>query len=201
MERAQKKQIELIGWRGATILQGLFHTPRPADSVLRACSMLPVKDFPNYLISSEGNLWSKKQKRFLQSNFSNGYRRATLFGNNKTKKRIKIHRLVLLAFKGEPQKGQVSRHLNDIKADNRLLNLTWGTRSENSKDAYRNNKQSSIGENNPNAKLTTQEVREILDLYKHKIFNQLELGRLYGITNSAISLIVLRKKWFSVHNP
>jgi len=52
--------------------------------------------------------------------------------------RPRIHRLVLLAFRGRPQKGQMSRHLNDIKTDIRLENLCWGTKGDNHRDYYRN---------------------------------------------------------------
>ncbi len=45
-----------------------------------------------------------------------------------------VHRLVLLAFRGEPPVGNECRHLNGNRTDNRLVNLAWGTHSENSID-------------------------------------------------------------------
>ena len=53
-------------------------------------------------------------------------------------KRLRVHRLVLFAFRGLPKYKQEGRHLNDIKTDNQLSNLKWGTRGENCKDFYRN---------------------------------------------------------------
>lgn len=49
-----------------------------------------------------------------------------------------VHRLVLLAFRGEPKKGEEARHLNDQREDARLENLEWGSRSENLYDRGRN---------------------------------------------------------------
>ena len=45
-----------------------------------------------------------------------------------------VHRLVLLAFQGEPKPGQETRHLNGDPKDNRLENLAWGSRKENRAD-------------------------------------------------------------------
>jgi hypothetical protein len=45
-----------------------------------------------------------------------------------------VHRLVLSAFCGSPETGQECRHLNGIQTDNRIENLAWGSRSENSID-------------------------------------------------------------------
>lgn len=46
-----------------------------------------------------------------------------------------VHQLVLEAFVGPPEPGQVCRHLNGVSSDNRLSNLTWGTHSENRLDS------------------------------------------------------------------
>lgn len=49
----------------------------------------------------------------------------------------KLHILVLEAFVGPRPDGMVGRHKNDIKSDNRLDNLCWGTQSENAIDRVR----------------------------------------------------------------
>lgn len=48
-----------------------------------------------------------------------------------------VHRLVLEAFVGPCPAGQECLHGNGIPSDNRLRNLRWGTRSENSLDALK----------------------------------------------------------------
>jgi hypothetical protein len=49
-----------------------------------------------------------------------------------------VHSFVYEAFNGPPQEGQVCRHLNDIKLDNRPVNLAWGSHEDNYADAKRN---------------------------------------------------------------
>lgn len=46
-----------------------------------------------------------------------------------------VHRLVMAAFIGPCPDGQEVRHMNGVRADNRLENLQYGTRSENIRDA------------------------------------------------------------------
>ena len=63
-----------------------------------------------------------------------GYPWVTLGGRDKRA----IHRLVLLAFVGPMPSGMISRHLNDVKTDNRLSNLQYGSQSQNRYDSVRN---------------------------------------------------------------
>lgn len=65
-----------------------------------------------------------------------GYATVSLCRDGKAR-RVVIHRLVLEAFVGPKPPGQVTRHLNGDKLDNRLENLTYGTYSENAQDAVR----------------------------------------------------------------
>lgn len=45
-----------------------------------------------------------------------------------------VHRVVLLAFVGQRPDGRVTRHLNGDKLDCSLVNLAYGTQSENLRD-------------------------------------------------------------------
>lgn len=49
-----------------------------------------------------------------------------------------VHSLVLEAFIGPCPPGLMACHANDDPTDNRIENLSWGTRSKNSYDAVRN---------------------------------------------------------------
>jgi len=98
-----------------------------------------------------------------------------------------------------PPKGptdQVLRHLNDIKTNNRIENLAWGTRSDNAFDAIRNGKwRAPKGIAHSRAKLTEDDVREVRRLYATGKFTQQELALKFGVSQMTISNIVRRKLW------
>jgi hypothetical protein len=57
---------------------------------------------------------------------------------NLSRRTHKVHRLVLQAFVGPCPPGMECLHDNDVKTDNHLENLSWGTSSANKFDAVRN---------------------------------------------------------------
>lgn len=68
-----------------------------------------------------------------------GYLLITLYAGSKaSKKMTKIHWVIMETFVGPRPPELEVRHLNDIKSDNRLENLVYGTGVENWED-WRNN--------------------------------------------------------------
>ncbi len=52
-------------------------------------------------------------------------------------KRHAVHRLVLMAWCGEPSSSApICRHLDGDPTNNRLANLAWGTPKQNARDAF-----------------------------------------------------------------
>jgi hypothetical protein len=49
-----------------------------------------------------------------------------------------VHHAVLLTYVGPRPDGHEGRHLNDDPTDNRVENLSWGTRLQNADDRRRN---------------------------------------------------------------
>ncbi len=90
------------------------------------------------MVSSEGRL----AKLMALTPTKTGYVQLGVPEFPGAKKRIRryLHDLVLTAFAGPRPAGAVARHLNDIRTDNRIENLVWGSRSENQMDAFRNGK-------------------------------------------------------------
>jgi len=68
--------------------------------------------------------------KIIEPSYSHGYQNVSLFRNGR-QKNMRVHRVVMLAFVGPLPQGMVTRHLNGIKDDNRLTNLTYGTQREN----------------------------------------------------------------------
>jgi len=109
-------------------------------------------------------------------------------------KTVTVHRLVCMAFHPNPENKETVNHINGIKTDNRPENLEWATRSENVRHAVDTGlKPSSFGEKNGSAKLTDSHVLEIRSKRPTKKLAELALE--YGVTETMISNICLRKAW------
>ncbi len=93
-------------------------------------------DVPGYLVSSEGRM----AKLMSLTPSKNGYVQLSIPTSKGAKTRIRryLHDLILTTFVGPRPEGAVARHLNDTPTDNRVVNLAWGSRSENQFDAFRN---------------------------------------------------------------
>jgi hypothetical protein len=92
----------------------------------------PIDGQPGYFVSDEGQV--RHHQRVLKGTFHpKGYKyvhtRDGMF---------KVHKLVAAAFLG-PNPGKLYVcHINDVKADNRVENLRYGTPSDNMRDRTRN---------------------------------------------------------------
>lgn len=106
----------------------------------------PIKDYPGYLISNYGEVYSSKSDKILTQYIDNiGYYRTQIINENgKIKKRI--HRLVAGAFCEPASKNHIHvDHKDGNKLNNMAINLRWATPSENAKNAHRNNSNLSQG--------------------------------------------------------
>lgn len=101
-----------------------------------------------YLIDSLGNVVSlpKIQGRRLHNKYKIlntkvnkfGYKEVALTKNGKTKTLL-LHRLIAQHFVPNPNDLPCVNHKNGVKADNRIENLEWCTKSQNTKHAFDNN--------------------------------------------------------------
>ena len=124
-----------------------------------------------------------------------GYERVTL-SVNKKKWRPGVHRLVLLTFLGSCPEGHEANHKDGNTANNKLDNLEYVTKSQNQLHSIRVLKNHhSLGENNPQNRLTTEQVKEIRELYSKTKRNSPELGKVYGVSSTTIRSIANRLTW------
>jgi len=91
-----------------------------------------IQDFPNYNISSFGNIKNIITDKPLKPSLKSGYYHVSLVNNN-TKKSFKIHRLVALAFLQNLDNKPEVNHIDKNKLNNTIDNLEWVTRQENNK--------------------------------------------------------------------
>ena len=93
-----------------------------------------IKDFPNYFITTDGKVISKKFKepRIMKTwkQHGGGYENIKLCKENKTYHFL-IHRLVAEAFIPNPNNYPEVNHINRDTTDNRVENLEWCSRKMN----------------------------------------------------------------------
>lgn len=166
---------------------------------------LPIRGYEGlYEVSDMGRVRSldrvcsdgkrRKGRILRQGDNSDGYLLAKL-SHRGTVKTKTTHSLVAEAFIGRrPGKGQVN-HINGKRADNRVDNLEWVSRSQNMLHAYRVlGSASNVGERNPNTKLDKLAVIEIRVAHAAGA-SYSELAERHGISGSHVRNIVTRENW------
>jgi len=113
---------------------------------------------------------------------------------NGTETNKPVHALVLLAFVGPRPADQQCRHLNGDAWDNRLINLAWGTSTENRED-QRQHGTDQIGERHPKAKLTRWNVLIDIPVYTAMGLNRRQIAMKLGVNRVTIKKIVRGQTW------
>ena len=154
-----------------------------------------VVGWPAYVVSDQGRVVSLKGVTptvLKGSPGKNGYPRVSLREGDTTTYR-NIHNLVLEAFEGPCPPGEEVRHLNGIRTDSRLDNLTYGTNLDNMADRRRHGTFVQ-GEKVGTAKLGAEEVHEIVRLLDLGL-KQRDVAEKYGIAQMTVSNIKTGKTW------
>lgn len=158
-----------------------------------------IPELPGYHITRNGKLYSRYHKaghymintyHILHPNLSNsGYQVVRKKG-----KYFSIHRLVATVYIPNPDNKPFVCHKNNIRTDNRVENLYWGTHKENMNQMVRDGRSSKGSRNpmygisrrgalNPNAKLTKSQRKEIRLRHKNgericDLANEYEVSRI-----------------------
>ena len=120
------------------------------------------KDIGNYVVYSDGRVFSKRSGKFLIASISKkGYCIV------KVPDRIKLHRLIASCFKKNKMGYPMVNHKDNNKQNNNIKNLEWCTNQQNIIHAYENGliKNQIQGANHPWAKLTELDVHIIKEAF------------------------------------
>lgn len=119
-----------------------------------------VPGFPGYTANADGVVSSRgRPLRPYKVGRNMAYRKVALHRNGVRHERY-VHHVILETFVGPRPEGMEACHENDIKTDNRLHNLRWGTRSSNAHDTTRNAKRPTSQQTYSREKV--EEVRKLL---------------------------------------
>lgn len=149
----------------------------------------PVPTHEGYCATRDGKIKGSSGKVLKLLESSKGY---LYVSTCRKPRKLYAHRAVLLAFVGLPGEGQESRHLNGVRSDNRLDNLTWGTRRENREDMSRHGTELR-GQEKPQAKLSNVDV--FLIRHSYPGLSLRALGALFNVHHKTIYNIVKGNTW------
>jgi hypothetical protein len=169
----------------------------------------------NCLVGDDGSVWTlwrnlgkgkRRGHRFISDTWEplgvltsiRGYRYVTLPSG----RRVKVGWIVLEAFVGPRPANMECLHGNDVKDDDRLTNLRWGTRQDNSLDASKNGllgTGSSLGSDNGNSFLNEDEVRAVRRLYRDEDWSGDDIANLYCVSKVSIYNIINGRTWAHIN--
>lgn len=94
-----------------------------------------VKSLARVVHAKDGRKIHYTEKLLRVNEDSRGYLQVCLCNHTKRKTWL-VHRLVAIAFLGHPPQGMEVCHNDGTRNNNRITNLRYGTRSENTLDKY-----------------------------------------------------------------
>lgn len=105
-----------------------------------------IPQFPRYWLSTEGRCWAtkgdtaRKTAKFIARPLNiDGYAIVNLWRSDGTKATPAVHDLMAKMFLGpKPEWAAEVRHFDDVKSNNAIANLAYGTCSDNRRDSVRN---------------------------------------------------------------
>ena len=131
-------------------------------------SFKPIKNYEDYLVNENGDIFSKKSNKLLKPRESkNGYLYVILYTNGKPKT-LKIHRLVAMTFLNNSNNLPQVNHIDGNKLNNNVDNLEWCTATQNNKHAWK------LGSNENTRAAARQNCKNVGKIY----------GKIYGKLNA-----------------
>ena len=164
---------------------------------------LRVIDYPNirkwvYYINDDGTvIYSKLQRnKYLKTTVdANGYKRVALQAENCDKSiGVEIHRLVMFTFGTKPPSNMVDPtidHIDNNRLNNRISNLQWLERRDNSLKATTNLK----GNNNHRRTISENIAKAIISDLQQGILNCKQIAKKFNVNYDIVTSIKLGNSW------
>ena len=92
-----------------------------------------IADYPNYEVSTKGEVRNSKTNLILKPAVTNGYYRVDIY-NEINNKSMFVHRLVAIAFIPLVEGKDQVDHIDRNKLNNNVSNLRWASCSDNMKN-------------------------------------------------------------------
>lgn len=100
---------------------------------------------------------------------------------------LKVHTIILNTYVGPKPDGMECRHANNVRDDNRLSNLSWGTHAQNMDDLTRSGIRK--GERHHRAKLRDSDIPTI------RAMNATDAAEKFNISIGTAQNIIRRHSW------
>lgn len=157
-----------------------------------------IQGFPGYLVTRDGEILTCR-KNFGERTYyrkmrpapdAKGYLGLTICGPEKSRRKVRVHRLVAEVFLENTKDNPCVRHLDGKKQNNCVENLAWGTYCENESDK----RQHGTWESRRNGKLTKDDRRKIRNLSKEGCKNS-ELAARFNVSYHTILRLLNGATW------
>lgn len=164
---------------------------------IRVCDICGYSDaLPTYWISSFGRAYNAGVKSgFMTQTISYDYLYISVYRTNGENKRIRMHRLVMLAFNYFEgcEKYEVN-HKDGVKSHNWIWNLEWSTRKENMDHAVKCGLASSC-EDSYRATISNEQAIFICELLSTGEYLGTEIADMVGCSLFVVRGIARRNSW------
>lgn len=176
-----------------------YVTPEDEKLVLIQDEWVP-NIVPVYYISNKNRVYNSKTGKYLYGHLDkDNYYRVALQLKDGTYTSRGLHRLMLLGFNYNPNhRNLVPNHLDGEPYHNVLDNLEWTDGKGNARHAVDTGLHKMYGKDNPNGKLTEDQVREICKLIETGEYYDTEIADIYGVSYVNISDIHKGKIWKNI---
>lgn len=157
-----------------------------------------IKDI--YMVDENGNIYNTKRHKFIKQGVNQkGYVRVALACSDGVSRYFLLHRIIMESFFpiDNCEEMQIN-HIDGNKLNNSIYNLEWCTAKENIAHSIRTGlriPKEQNGSKNHMAKLTEQNVLEIVELFRQGDKTHKEIANKYGVSAATIDLIKERRTW------